>query len=103
MRPFDHHLPATASEAELLALVRELNADPAVHGILVQCRCRRRSMPAQASSPAIDPDKDVDGFHPLNAGRLASGLPALVPCTPVGCIRLAKTVHALARRSSTRW
>jgi methylenetetrahydrofolate dehydrogenase (NADP+)/methenyltetrahydrofolate cyclohydrolase len=93
MRPFDHHLPADASEAALLALVARLNADPAVHGILVQM-----PLPPQIDAAriiaAVDPDKDVDGFHPLNAGRLASGLPALVPCTPVGCIKLARTVHS---------
>jgi methylenetetrahydrofolate dehydrogenase (NADP+)/methenyltetrahydrofolate cyclohydrolase len=93
MRPFDHHLPADASEATLVALVQRLNADPAVHGILVQM-----PLPPQIDTAriiaSVDPAKDVDGFHPLNAGRLASGLPGLVPCTPVGCIKLAKTVHA---------
>lgn len=92
MRSFDHRLPETVREAELLALVQKLNADPAVHGILVQL-----PLPPQIDSQsvlnAIDPQKDVDGFHPVNAGRLASGLPALVPCTPLGCIMLAKTVH----------
>jgi len=93
MRSFDHRLPATLSEADLLALLRELNADPAVHGILVQL-----PLPPQidlhAVIAAIDPGKDVDGFHSINAGRLVLGLPALVPCTPLGCIILAKTVHA---------
>jgi methylenetetrahydrofolate dehydrogenase (NADP+) / methenyltetrahydrofolate cyclohydrolase len=93
MRPFDHHLAATTSETEVLGLVGRLNADPAVHGILVQL-----PLPPQINAAriiaAVDPDKDVDGFHPLNAGRLASGLPGLVPCTPLGCIKLAKTVHA---------
>lgn len=93
MRPVDHKLPETASEAELLALIGKLNADPAVHGILVQL-----PLPAQIDSQkviaAIDPAKDVDGFHPVNVGRLSIGLPALVPCTPYGCILLAKTVHA---------
>ncbi|MEA2930012.1 MAG: methylenetetrahydrofolate dehydrogenase / methenyltetrahydrofolate cyclohydrolase [Hyphomicrobiales bacterium] len=92
MRSFDHRLPETVSEADLLALVARLNADPAVHGILVQL-----PLPSQIDSQtvlaAIDPMKDVDGFHPVNAGRLATGLPALVPCTPLGCIHLAKTVH----------
>jgi methylenetetrahydrofolate dehydrogenase (NADP+) / methenyltetrahydrofolate cyclohydrolase len=92
MRSFDHRLPATVSQAELLALVARLNADPAVHGILVQL-----PLPAQIDAlgvlAAVDPGKDVDGFHPINAGRLASGLPALAPCTPLGCIMLAKTVH----------
>jgi methylenetetrahydrofolate dehydrogenase (NADP+) / methenyltetrahydrofolate cyclohydrolase len=93
MQSFDHRLPGTASEAELLALIARLNADPAVHAILVQLplppQIDRRNVIA-----AIDPGKDVDGFHPLNAGRLALGLPALVPCTPLGCLMLAKTVHA---------
>jgi methylenetetrahydrofolate dehydrogenase (NADP+) / methenyltetrahydrofolate cyclohydrolase len=93
MHAIDRKLPATTSEAELLALVGELNADPAVNGILVQL-----PLPPQIDShkiiAAIDPAKDVDGFHPLNVGRLASGLPALVPCTPLGCVMLAKTAHA---------
>lgn len=93
MRPLDHKLPASASEAELLGLIARLNADPAVSGILVQL-----PLPPQIDShkviAAIDPDKDVDGFHPINVGRLARGLPGLVPCTPLACILLAKTVHA---------
>jgi methylenetetrahydrofolate dehydrogenase (NADP+)/methenyltetrahydrofolate cyclohydrolase len=93
MRPFDHKLPETVSEAEVLALIGKLNADPAVSGILVQL-----PLPKQIDTnkviAAIDPAKDADGFHPLNAGRLASGLPGLVPCTPLGCIILAKTVHS---------
>jgi methylenetetrahydrofolate dehydrogenase (NADP+) / methenyltetrahydrofolate cyclohydrolase len=93
MRPFDHKLPDTVSEAEVLALVGRLNADPAVNAILVQL-----PLPKQIDTnkviAAIDPAKDADGFHPLNAGRLASGLPGLVPCTPLGCIILAKTVHS---------
>jgi methylenetetrahydrofolate dehydrogenase (NADP+)/methenyltetrahydrofolate cyclohydrolase len=93
MQPFDFHLPATASEDELIALVRRLNADRTVHGILVQMPLPQQIDPSRVIA-AVDPDKDVDGFHPLNAGRLASGLPALAPCTPVGCIKLAKTVHA---------
>jgi methylenetetrahydrofolate dehydrogenase (NADP+) / methenyltetrahydrofolate cyclohydrolase len=93
MRPFDHYLAATTSEDELIALVRRLNADPAVHGILVQMPLPQQ-IDASHVIAAVDPDKDVDGFHPLNAGRLASGLPALAPCTPIGCIKLAKTVQA---------
>jgi methylenetetrahydrofolate dehydrogenase (NADP+)/methenyltetrahydrofolate cyclohydrolase len=92
MRSFDHRLPETASTDELLALIQELNADPAVHGILVQL-----PLPAQIDTheiiAAIDPRKDVDGLHPMNAGRLSAGLPALAPCTPLGCIILTKTVH----------
>ncbi len=91
MKSFDHHLAATASEAELLALIGKLNADPAVNGILVQLPLPPQ-IDAQKVINAIDPGKDVDGFHPLNAGRLAIGLPALVPCTPLGCIILAKSV-----------
>src|SRR6185295_15610111 len=93
MRSFDHRLPETVSQAELLALVQRLNADPAVHGILVQLPLPKQ-IDAQVVLDTIDPAKDVDGFHPVNAGRLASGLPALSPCTPLGCIILAKTVHA---------
>ena len=92
MRSFDHRLPETTSEAELLALVGRLNRDPTVHGILVQL-----PLPAQIDARnvigTIDPAKDVDGFHPVNAGRLSAGLPALAPCTPLGCVHLAKTVH----------
>jgi len=93
MRPFDYRLPAATGEAELIALVRKLNGDPAVHGILVQMPLPQQIAAARVIA-AVDPDKDVDGFHPLNVGRLASGLPALAPCTPLGCIKLAKTVHA---------
>jgi methylenetetrahydrofolate dehydrogenase (NADP+)/methenyltetrahydrofolate cyclohydrolase len=92
MRSFDHRLPDTISQGELLSLVDKLNRDPAVHGILVQLPLPKQ-IDSLAVLAAIDPDKDVDGFHPLNAGRLASGLPALVPCTPLGCIYLAKTEH----------
>jgi methylenetetrahydrofolate dehydrogenase (NADP+)/methenyltetrahydrofolate cyclohydrolase len=91
MRPFDHRLAGDTGELALLELVSRLNADPAVHGILVQL-----PLPPQIDATrvilALDPRKDVDGFHPLNAGRLASGLPGLVPCTPIGCIALAKSV-----------
>lgn len=92
MHAFDRKLPATASEAELIDLIGKLNADKEINGILVQLPLPKQ-IGAQKIIAAIDPDKDVDGFHPLNAGRLASGLPALVPCTPMGCILLAKTVR----------
>ncbi|MBO0716814.1 MAG: bifunctional methylenetetrahydrofolate dehydrogenase/methenyltetrahydrofolate cyclohydrolase FolD [Rhizobiales bacterium] len=92
MRPFDHHLPAGVSEMELLALVRKLNADPAVHGILVQMPLPRE-LDAKLVVAAVNPAKDVDGFHPLNAGRLVTGLPALAPCTPIACIKLIKSVQ----------
>jgi methylenetetrahydrofolate dehydrogenase (NADP+)/methenyltetrahydrofolate cyclohydrolase len=93
MNAYDHKLPAATLQAELLALVARLNADPAVNGILVQLPLPKQ-IDTQKVIAAIDPAKDVDGFHPINVGRLASGLPALVPCTPFGCILLAKTVHA---------
>ena len=92
MRAFDYKLPASASDAELLDLVAKLNADEEVSGILVQLPLPKQ-IDAQKIIAAIDPNKDVDGFHPVNAGRLAIGLPALVPCTPLGCVLLAKTVH----------
>jgi methylenetetrahydrofolate dehydrogenase (NADP+)/methenyltetrahydrofolate cyclohydrolase len=89
MRSETHRLAGTTTEAELLALVGTLNADPGIHGILVQL-----PLPAQIDSAAvlgaIDPDKDVDGFHVVNAGRLAVGLPGLVPCTPLGATMLLK-------------
>jgi methylenetetrahydrofolate dehydrogenase (NADP+)/methenyltetrahydrofolate cyclohydrolase len=93
MKAYDHKLPATTSEADLLGLVARLNADPGVNGILVQLPLPRQ-IDTHKVVAAIDPAKDVDGFHPINVGRLASGLSALVPCTPFGCILLAKTVHA---------
>jgi methylenetetrahydrofolate dehydrogenase (NADP+)/methenyltetrahydrofolate cyclohydrolase len=93
MRAMDRKLPASTTEAELLALIESLNVDPAVNGILVQLPLPKQ-IDAQKVIAAIDPEKDVDGFHPINVGRLASGLPALVPCTPMGCVRLARTVHA---------
>jgi methylenetetrahydrofolate dehydrogenase (NADP+)/methenyltetrahydrofolate cyclohydrolase len=92
MRSFDHRLPESVNQKDLLALVRQLNCDPAVHGILVQLPLPPH-IDAHDVLAAIDPGKDVDGFHPINAGRLALGLPGLVPCTPLGCIMLAKTVH----------
>ncbi|MDO8876439.1 MAG: bifunctional methylenetetrahydrofolate dehydrogenase/methenyltetrahydrofolate cyclohydrolase FolD [Pseudolabrys sp.] len=91
MTPIDRHLPESVSEAELLALIASLNADPTVNGILVQLPLPPQ-IDGQKVIAAIDPAKDVDGFHPLNVGRLGSGLPALVPCTPLGCVILAKTV-----------
>lgn len=91
MRSFEHRLPAETGEAELLALVARLNADEAVDGILVQLPLPKHINSTKVLE-AIDPAKDVDGFHPINAGRLATGERALAPCTPVGCIILAKTV-----------
>jgi methylenetetrahydrofolate dehydrogenase (NADP+)/methenyltetrahydrofolate cyclohydrolase len=92
MRSMLYKLPASASEVELLEVVERLNQDPTVHGILVQL-----PLPPQIDSrkviEAISPAKDVDGFHPLTAGLLSTGLPAIVPCTPLACIMLAKKVH----------
>ncbi|HET9335706.1 MAG TPA: bifunctional methylenetetrahydrofolate dehydrogenase/methenyltetrahydrofolate cyclohydrolase FolD [Sphingomicrobium sp.] len=89
MQSFEHRLSADLSENELLELVERLNADPTVDGILVQL-----PLPAHIDSnkvlTAIDPDKDVDGFHPVNAGRLAIGLDGFVPCTPLGCLKLLR-------------
>jgi methylenetetrahydrofolate dehydrogenase (NADP+)/methenyltetrahydrofolate cyclohydrolase len=92
MRAFDRKLPASTGEAELLELIAAFNRDDAVNGILVQLPLPAQ-IDAQKVIAAIDPAKDVDGFHPLNVGRLASGLTALTPCTPLGCVILAKTVH----------
>jgi methylenetetrahydrofolate dehydrogenase (NADP+) / methenyltetrahydrofolate cyclohydrolase len=80
-------LPVTTSEAELLALVARLNADPEVDGILVQLPLPPQ-IRVRAITEAVDPAKDVDGFHPLNVGRLADGRPSLVPCTPLGVMKL---------------
>jgi methylenetetrahydrofolate dehydrogenase (NADP+) / methenyltetrahydrofolate cyclohydrolase len=92
MRSFEHTLPASTGEAELLALVARLNADPAVDGILVQLPLPKQ-IDAQKVIEAIDPAKDVDGFHPINAGRLMTGVPGLVSCTPLGCLLLAQSVR----------
>jgi len=81
------HLPETTSEADLLVEIARLNADPAVDGILVQLPLPAH-IRAEAAIAAVDPRKDVDGFHPLNAGRLAAGEPGLVPCTPRGVMHL---------------
>jgi methylenetetrahydrofolate dehydrogenase (NADP+) / methenyltetrahydrofolate cyclohydrolase len=92
MRSFDHALPASVSEAELLLLVERLNADPEVDGILAQLPLPSH-IDAQKVIEAVDPHKDVDGFHPLNAGRLMTGAPGLVPCTPLGCLMLIRSVR----------
>jgi methylenetetrahydrofolate dehydrogenase (NADP+)/methenyltetrahydrofolate cyclohydrolase len=89
MRSFEHRLPADTAQEDLVALVRRLNADPAVHGILVQLPLPGH-LDAEAVIAAIDPDKDVDGLTVTNAGRLAAGLPGLVPCTPLGCLLLLR-------------
>jgi methylenetetrahydrofolate dehydrogenase (NADP+)/methenyltetrahydrofolate cyclohydrolase len=82
-------LPEETSQADLLKVVAELNADPAIHGILVQFPVPAHIDPLAIQS-AIDPDKDVDGLSPVSAGRLATGQPALAPCTPVGCMMLLR-------------
>ena len=94
MASFEHKLPADVTEGELLALIDKLNRDPAVHGILVQLPLPK-SLHTETIINAIDPAKDVDGLHPSNAGRLAGGMTALAPCTPLGCIILTKSVHPL--------
>ena len=93
MASFEHRLPADVAQDDLLALIAQLNRDPAVHGILVQLPLPK-ALDTEAVINAIDPAKDVDGLHPHNAGRLAGGFAALSPCTPLGCIILSKTVHA---------
>ena len=89
MRSIEHRLPADVAEPDLLGLIADLNADEGVNGILVQL-----PLPPQISVPrvldAVHPDKDVDGFHVVNSGRLAAGLPGLVPCTPLGCLLMLR-------------
>ncbi len=89
MASFEHKLERETSEAELLALVDQLNADPAVDGILVQLPLPPH-IDANKVITRIDPDKDGDGFHPVNAGRLAVGMEGFVPCTPLGCLKLLR-------------
>jgi len=92
MASFEHRLPAETSEAELLALVAALNADPAVHGILVQLPLPKH-LNADLVINAIDPAKDVDGFHISNVGLLGTGQKSMVPCTPLGCLMLLRDRH----------
>ncbi len=92
MLSFEHKLPADTPEAALLALIGDLNKRPDVHGILVQLPLPKH-IDVRKVIEAIDPAKDVDGFHPVNIGRLASGAQALAPCTPTGCLILAKSVE----------
>jgi methylenetetrahydrofolate dehydrogenase (NADP+)/methenyltetrahydrofolate cyclohydrolase len=91
MESFEHRLPADTLQDDLVALIDTLNADPAVDGILVQLPLPRH-IDERVVTTRIDPDKDVDGFHPVNAGRLATGLNGFVPCTPYGCVMLLKDV-----------
>lgn len=94
MASFEHKLAADTPEVDLLALVRALNADPSVHGILVQL-----PLPAHLNADliinTIDPAKDVDGFHISNVGRLGTGQKAMVPCTPLGCLMLLRAHHGV--------
>ncbi len=87
MESFEHRIPAETSQDELLALVDRLNQDSSVDGILVQLPLPKH-VDEQAVLTRVDPEKDVDGFHPVNVGRLSIGLPALVSCTPLGCLML---------------
>jgi methylenetetrahydrofolate dehydrogenase (NADP+) / methenyltetrahydrofolate cyclohydrolase len=89
MRSFEHKLPADTPEDALLLLIESLNKDPDVHGILVQLPVPKH-IDTQKVIEAIDPAKDVDGFHPVNVGRLAAGMDAMVPCTPLGSLLLLK-------------
>ncbi|MDE2150695.1 MAG: bifunctional methylenetetrahydrofolate dehydrogenase/methenyltetrahydrofolate cyclohydrolase FolD [Betaproteobacteria bacterium] len=100
MASFEHRLPDSTSQAELLALIDQLNADPSVHGILVQLPLPPQ-IRASAIIEAIRPDKDVDGFHPLNVGRVASGEDGVVPCTPYGAMLLVRAaIPQLAGREA---
>jgi methylenetetrahydrofolate dehydrogenase (NADP+)/methenyltetrahydrofolate cyclohydrolase len=92
MESFEHRLPADTSEADLLALIAQLNADPAVHGILCQLPLPDH-IDADKVLAAIDPAKDVDGFHISNVGLLATGQKAMVPCTPLGCLMMLRDHH----------
>ncbi len=91
MKSVQHTLPADTSQKQLLTLVEGLNADPSIHGILVQLPLPDQIDEA-AVLAAVDPAKDVDGFHVINAGKLSTGKPSLVPCTPLGCLMLIKDV-----------
>ena len=101
LRHFDHRLPASTSTAELISLVQELNSRRDVHGILVQLPLPQ-AVDSAAVLAAIDPAKDVDGFHALNAGRLALGQEATVPCTPLGCLILIR-LRCRKWPASARW
>jgi methylenetetrahydrofolate dehydrogenase (NADP+)/methenyltetrahydrofolate cyclohydrolase len=100
MHSVTHRLPADTGQTELLKLVADLNADPLIHGILVQLPLPKH-LDEKAVLAAISPDKDVDGLHVVNAGRLASGQPGLYPCTPLGCMILLKeTLGDLSGKSA---
>lgn len=100
MTSFEHRLPASTDQATLMALIAKLNADPAVNGILIQLPLPK-GMDEAAVINAILPEKDVDGFHILNVGRLATGQKAMVPCTPLGCLMLLRDhLGSLAGRNA---
>jgi methylenetetrahydrofolate dehydrogenase (NADP+) / methenyltetrahydrofolate cyclohydrolase len=99
LRHFDHRLPASTSTAQLISLVQELNSRGDVHGILIQLPLPQ-AVDSAAVLAAIDPAKDVDGFHAVNAGRLALGQEATVPCTPLGCLILIR--HVLPQMAGKR-
>ncbi|MFB9950530.1 bifunctional methylenetetrahydrofolate dehydrogenase/methenyltetrahydrofolate cyclohydrolase FolD [Rhizobium puerariae] len=92
MASFEHRLPDTARQADVIALIERLNADPTVHGILVQLPLPGH-MNTEAIINAVDPSKDVDGFHISNVGLLSTGQKAMVPCTPLGCLLLLRDHH----------
>ncbi len=92
MHSYEHRLDAATSQSDLLALIGRLNADPAVHGLLVQLPLPAH-LDSNVVSNAIDPAKDVDGFHIVNAGLLATGQKSMVPCTPLGCLMLLRDLH----------
>jgi len=91
LRSFEHRLPFDTVQEDLLALIAACNADATVHGILVQLPLPPQIDPTRVLG-AIDPEKDVDGFHPVNVGRLSTGTGGLIPCTPLGCMQLLETV-----------
>jgi methylenetetrahydrofolate dehydrogenase (NADP+) / methenyltetrahydrofolate cyclohydrolase len=93
MLSIEHQLPADTSQDRLLGLIAELNQRQDVHGILVQLPLPKHIVPTRVIE-AIDPAKDVDGFHPINVGRLVTGAKAFAPCTPTGCLILAKSVRS---------
>ena len=96
----EYKLPADVGEAELLALIRDLNNDPQIHGILVQLPLPKH-IATDKIIAAIDPSKDVDGFHPANVGRLVTGSPLFVPCTPRGIMELiARTGISLSGKDA---
>jgi methylenetetrahydrofolate dehydrogenase (NADP+)/methenyltetrahydrofolate cyclohydrolase len=92
MRSFEHKLPAETAEADLLALIARLNADPHVHGILVQLPLPKH-LDSDLVINAMDPAKDVDGFHVSNVGLLGTGQKSMVPCTPLGCLMMLRDHH----------